>query len=60
MFKLIFAIIWFIIGLGYLVAVIREHRKKKDSKLIMRIIFGLVFLANGVYWLLEYFNAIPR
>ncbi len=60
MFKLIFAIIWFIIGLGYLVAVIREHGKKKDSKLIIRIIFGLGFLANGVYWLLEYFNVIPE
>jgi hypothetical protein len=43
MLKLIFVIIWFIIGLGYLVAVIREHGKKKDFKLIMLIIAGLLF-----------------
>ena len=60
MLKLIFAIIWFILGMSYLVAVIREHGKKKDFKLIMLISAGLIFLANGVYWLLEYFNAIPE
>jgi len=59
MFKLILAIIWFILGLGYLVVVIRERRKKKDFKLIMFIIAGLIYLANGVYWLLDYFNVIP-
>jgi len=60
MFKLILAILWFILGSGYFVAVIREHGKKKDFKLILLIISGLFFLANGVYLLLEYFNVIPE
>jgi len=55
MFKLILAIILFIFGLSYLVFVIREHRKKKGFKPIWFIITGLAFIANGVFWLLEYF-----
>ncbi len=55
MFKLIFAILWFILGLSYFVVVIREHRKKKGFKPILLIITGLVLIANGVFWLFEYF-----
>jgi len=55
MFKLILAIMWFILGLIYFVVVIREHRKKKGFKPIWLIITGLAFIANGVFWLLEYF-----
>ena len=54
MFKLILAITFFILGLSYLVVVIREHGKKKGFKLIFLIFCGLVYLANGVYWLLEF------
>jgi len=54
MFNLILAILWFILGLICLVVVIREHKKKKGLELIFFIFGGLVFLANGVYWLLEF------
>ena len=53
MFKLIFAILYFIISISYFVVIIRKYGKNKDLKLIMLIIAGLIFLANGIYWLLE-------
>ncbi len=56
MFKLILAIIFFILGLSYLVFVIREHRKKKGFKPIWLFLTGLTFIANGVLWLLEYLD----
>jgi len=54
MFNLILAILWFILGLICLVVIIREHEKKKGLERFFYIFGGLVFLANGVYQLLEF------
>jgi len=54
MYKLIFAIAYFILGLGFLFVIIKEQGKKNILKLIIFILAGLVCVANGVYWLLEY------